>query len=104
LANARRHLGLSLVAAARRLAPDADASVLARRILRLEQGKRQDLTLAQALANIYGTTLAALIAETGLERLVLRALSHLPERDRVHAWRRVRDMARNTAWNRRRRP
>lgn len=46
LAIKRRRLGLSLVATAHRLAPEIDSNALARRIQRLEQGKRPDLALA----------------------------------------------------------
>lgn len=93
LAAERHRLGLSLLAVACGLNPELDSTSLARRIHRAESGKRVDLALAQRLALAYGTTLAALMADSPIERLSLRTLARLDERQRVRAWRYLRRLA-----------
>lgn len=94
LAEARRRRAMSAVTVAQQLAPHDDVQALARRVLRLEQGKRLDLLLAQRLARLYGTTLAALVADTPPEQLALRILSRLSARNRIRVLRCLRDVAR----------
>ncbi len=88
---------VSETATAHRLAPEIDSNALARRIQRLEQGKRPDLALANSLARLFGTTLPALVAETELSRRTLDTFERLSNRDRIRAWRRVRDPTRDAS-------
>lgn len=93
LAEERRRCGLSLVSAAQRVAPELEPGAFAQRIKRIESGKRLDLALAHRLAAAYGTTLAALVANAPIERLVLRRLARAKLRERVRIWRTLQHLS-----------